>query len=322
LARWAGVGVFVLAATTLNCDGPTEPEYEGVWEVVPTPACAAAVKDIFFVSPNNGWAVAYNQIWHYDGRAWTLRKKFLHENPNYEYGVHSLWFNGADDGWVSGAEIKGPYEFVTKMWHYNGTYFEEVPVPNVGSAVELFFIASDDAWGIGGDKALRYDGKKWYQSEFNTWGWTDSFFFDSSDGWAVSLHSIFKWDGKAWNRVKTVDNWFECIGFAGPENGWAMGWREEYSGEPPVYRYDGSTWANHGGFNAAVFFNDVEFLGADYGWAIGYHTFFWDGEKWTRYDIPRTEGSGYDYPLSIECVSEAEVWVGTNDGRILRFRGF
>jgi hypothetical protein len=208
------------------------------------------------------------------------------------------------------------------MWHYDGSSFKEVTIPDVRHIYKLWFNAPDDGWAFGGDYALRYDGEKWYKTEFPTPYWSGCFFWNSNDGWAVSLHSIWKWDGTTWTRVKTVDNWFECIGFATTDNGWAMGWREEYSGEPPVYRNDGKGWANYKGpWRAADDFCDVEFLRPDYGWAVGLDSYFWDGEKWTCYELPEDE-VGTRPAHCVECVNENDVWVGTTRGSILRFKGF
>ncbi|MEE8639915.1 MAG: hypothetical protein V3T41_05855, partial [bacterium] len=71
LMRYCGLAALFAGAALYfsSCDeGPTEPEpYKGVWERVPTPKCLSTVNDIYFVSSNDGWAVAGNQIWHYDG---------------------------------------------------------------------------------------------------------------------------------------------------------------------------------------------------------------------------------------------------------------
>jgi hypothetical protein len=321
LARWAGVGIFVLGAV-LSCDGPTEPEYDGVWEVVPTPKCLAGVRDICFVTANDGWAVAGHQIWHYDGSSWKLFKDLHPADPRYDYGLTQVWFNGRNDGWFAGVEARSQSDYSSRMWHYDGSVLRLVDTPEVHHLYKLWFNAPDDGWAFGGDYALRYDGVKWYKTEFPTLFWSDCFFKDSNDGWGVSLHSIWKWDGTAWANVKAVDNWFECISFAAPDNGWAMGDREEYSGEPPVYRYDGKKWANYKGpWRPADGFYDVEFLRSDYGWAVGLDTYFWNGETWLRYEAPDDEvGNSTSY--CVECVGENDVWIGATQGRILRFKGF
>ena len=123
-------------------------------------------------------------------------------------------------------------------------------------------------------------------------------------------------------QFKIVDNYLNCIGFATPTDGWAMGERLEYENEKPVYRYNGAKWYNTAGpYTFNEFFNDVEFLGADYGWAVGLDTYFWDGEYWSLYELPGGEVGGRPANC-LECVNENDVWVGTTRGKILRFKGF
>jgi hypothetical protein len=325
LACWAGVGVFVLTVAIMNCDeGPTEPEpYKGVWERVPTPKCLAGVRDICFVTANDGWAVAGHQIWHYNGKSWALYKDLHPADPRYDYGLTQVWFNGPNDGWFAGIENRTSSVYVSHMWHYDGSDFTEVPIPNVRFIYKVHFNAPDDGWAFGGDYALRYDGERWYKTEFPTYRWKGCFFWASDDGWANSVFGIWRWDGVNWNLVEEVDNYLLCIGFPARDLGWAMGEPEEYSGEPPVYRYDGKGWANYKGrWRAADDFYDVEFLSADYGWAVGLDTYFWDGDGWTLYKLPEVPDCGYDYAICVECFTENDVWVGTQDGRILRFKGF
>jgi hypothetical protein len=324
IVKYCGLAALLAGAALYfsNCDGPTEPEYEGVWEVVPTPKCLAGVRDIFFVSANDGWAVAGHQVWHYDGSGWKLFKDLHPPDPRYDYGLTQVWFNGPSDGWFAGEEARSQSDYSSRMWHYDGSSFKEVTIPDVRHIYKLWFNAPDDGWALGGYYALRYDGVNWYKTEFPTYRWKGCFFWAPDDGWATSVFGIWRWDGVNWDRVEEVNNYLRCIGFPSRDLGWAMGERVEYSGEPPVYRYDGSKWTNHRGpYRPADIFYDVEFLGPDYGWAVGLDTYFWDGDKWSLYEIPEDE-VGNSSTYCVECVSENDVWVGASQGRILHFKGF
>ena len=206
LIRYCGLGALLAGAALYfsDCDGegPTgPPPYKGVWEWVPTPKCLASVNDIYFVSANDGWAVAGHQIWHYDGSRWKMVEKLVPEDPRYDYGLTQIWFNGPNDGWVAGIENRTYSVYVSHMWHYDGSSFKEVTIPNVRFIYKMHFNAPDDGWAFGGDFALRYDGTKWYKTQFATLFWHGCFFWDENDGWAVSRGGIHKWDGNKWDKV-------------------------------------------------------------------------------------------------------------------------
>ncbi len=325
ILKYCGLAALLAGAALYfsNCDGPTEPEYDGVWEVVPTPKCAGAVTDIYFVSPNDGWAVAgWGFVWRYRGNKWEKVHEFKSSKPENDVAAVTIWFENASKGWAAGHELTPSRKYHTKIWHYESATWSEVTCPDAGWVSRLWFNSPDDGWLIGGDYALRYDGEKWYKTGFPTYRWKGCFFWTADEGWATSVFGIWRWDGVNWDRVEEVNNYLRCIGFPSRDLGWAMGERLEYSGEPPVYRYDGKGWANYKGpWRAADRFYDVEFLSADYGWAVGLDSYFWDGEKWTRYELPGGEVGGRPAHC-VECVNENDVWVGTTRGKILRFKGF
>jgi hypothetical protein len=266
--------------------------------------------------------VAGHQIWHYDGTSWKVFKDLHPADPRYDYGLTQVWFNGPNDGWFAGVEARSQSDYSSRMWRYDGSSFKETTIPEVHHIYKLWFNAPDDGWAFGGDYALRYDGEKWYRTDFPTYRWKGCFFWGPNDGWATSVLSIWRWNGMNWDQVKEVNNYLRCIGFPSRDLGWAMGERLEYSGEFPVYRYDGSKWTNHKApYRPADSFYDVEFLRPDYGWAVGLDSYFWDGEEWTLYELPVGEVGGRPAQC-VECVNENNIWVGTSRGRILRFKGF
>ena len=330
--RYCGLAALLAGAAFClpSCDdeGPTEPTpYKGVWEWVPTPKCLASVNDIYFVSANDGWAVAGHQIWHYDGSSWKLVKELRPADPRYDYGLTQIWFNGPNDGWVAGIENRTYSVYVSHMWHYDGSSFKEVTIPNVRFIYKMYFNAPDDGWAFGGDYALRYDGTKWYKTQFPTLFWHGCFFWDENDGWAVSRGGIHKWDGNKWDKVlETSDTTtLRCIGFASRENGWALGSPAE-PGQTNAWRWDGIEWQKSEAFRFAnggyLDFYDLQFIARDYGWAVGVGTWHWDGEKWTRYGKPYgVRGTGFEV-LCVFCIDENDVWAGGTEGNIIHFKGF
>jgi hypothetical protein len=333
LLRYCGLAALLAGAALYFSDcgeEPTGPEpVKSVWEWVPTPKCLASVNDIYFVSANDGWAVAGHQIWHYDGAGWKLFKNLHPANPRYDYGLTQVWFNGPNDGWFAGMENRTSSVYVSKMWHYDGAEFKEVTIPNVRFIYKMHFNAPDDGWAFGGDYALRFDGSKWYQTEFRTLYWSGCFFWDANDGWAVSMGGVYKWNGYEWNLAVTVgeDTWLNCIGFTEPGLGWALGEEAPMSGSHTnAWRWNGIKWEPERAFtfaNGGVLpFYDIQFLGPGYGWAVGIGTWHWDGAKWTRYDKPPgVRGKGFEV-RSVFCIDENDVWAGGTEGNIIHFKGF
>ena len=332
LVKYCGLAALFAGAALCfsNCDdnGPTEPTpYKGVWEWVPTPKCLAAVNDIFFVSSNDGWAVAGNQIWHWDGASWKMVEKLAPEDPRYDYGLTQVWFNGPNDGWVAGIENRTYSVYVSHMWHYDGSSFKEVTIPNVRFIYKMHFNAPDDGWAFGGDYALRYDGTKWYKTQFGSLYWSGCFFWNPFDGWANSMTGIWRWDGIDWTRVFGVSDWLSCIGFATPTNGWALGEPTMSGPSTNAWHWDGTEWKRDRSFtfsNGGVLpFYDIQFLSSNFGWAVGAGTWYWDGERWERLDKPSSGEDGKSFQCwTVFCLDENDVWAGGDRGNIIHFKGF
>jgi hypothetical protein len=213
------------------------------------------------------------------------------------------------------------------MWHYDGSSLKEVEIPNVRFIYTLHFNAPDDGWAFGGDYALRFDGNRWYRTEFPTLSWSGCFFWNARDGWAVSRFGIHKWDGSAWEKTfdTSIITTLRCIGFSTRNYGWALGSPAE-PGQTNAWCWDGIEWQRSEVFKFAnggyLDFYDLQFITQDYGWAVGTGTWHWDGEKWTRYDKPPgVRGTSFQV-RSVFCVNENDAWAGGTEGNIIHFKGF
>ncbi len=333
ILRYCGLGALVAGAALYfsNCDGdgPTGPEpVKSVWEWVPTPKCLAPVNDIYFVSANDGWAVAGNQIWHWDGLKWAVSTKFVSADPRNDIAIGSLWFNSSDDGWAGGAEVIPGNKLKSKLWHYDGRQWLEVTHPESKCINRLWFFQSNNGYAFTGDYVLRYDGVRWIKGGYYSGNLSYVFFWDENDGWATSMMGIWRWDGSTWYKVfdTSTKTFLHCIGFAAPNNGWALGEPAE-PGQTNAWRCNGTEWQRSYAFRFAnggyLNFYDLQFTASDYGWAVGIGTWHWNGEKWTRYDMPWSpeHGKGFDC-LCIFILSENDVWAGGGRGNIIHFKGF
>ena len=158
---WIGAltAVVVLLA---SCDEEERRPYGGPWRIVKTPPEAGGtVKDIFFLDANTGWAAASKILLKWNGKEWLIQKKFVHPNPAVDYSIKPIWAFAEDDVWVAGGETWPKNEFHSKIWHFNGQYWEDVAHPEVRGIGYLWFNSPTDGWAMGGDYMLRWDGEKW-----------------------------------------------------------------------------------------------------------------------------------------------------------------
>lgn len=127
----------------------------------------------------------------------------------------------------------------------------------------------------------------------------------------------------SWTFSYSADSSINCIGFATPTKGWALG--QSYYGGGRAWRWNGSEWKQDERWDDArgsIKFYDVAFNG-NYGWAVGNVTWHWDGSIWTEYDQPPTKDyKGYN-AICVFILNEDDVWLGGDGYNVIaRFKGF
>ncbi len=318
--RYCGLGALVAGAAFClpNCgEEEVREPYGGPWKLTRTPPeVEATVKDIFFLDADTGWASAYKNFLRWNGKEWVIQKKFVHPDPKADYGVEPIWAFAEDDIWVAGWEVFSGGEYHSKIWHFNGAYWENVKHPDVGGINRLWFNTPRDGWAFGGYYMLRWDGDKWYRTEWLSSATTDVWFNSPDDGWRTTPSYIYHWDGANWARVAECGPFeeFASIAFNERDRGWA-GLYGTWTGEPHMFYYDGYKWDYYDG-NFKQDIVDIDFSGPNYGCAAGNEVFIFEEGEW----LPTADPKATFW--SVECVGPNDIWAGSDTGDIYHFTGF
>lgn len=222
------------------------------------------VVDLDFSAPNDGWAVGYwyhqvggdpvkeGFLFHYDGSEWR------NVTPTVTWPIHGVGplhcvsAVAPDDVWIGGGH--GIYHYDGDKW-LRDTSFRWSPEA-------LHFTSSNDGWALTPGGIHRWAGYSWtpyYMEDGFTW-FADFYFPTPSTAWVVGYggptasrsppeppvprrpsHPIWLWNGtrNSWEPYKDFHGkddslTFNKVHFAGPDDGWAVGWA--------TLRYDGAAW--------------------------------------------------------------------------------
>ncbi len=172
-----------------------------LWETVDTGYPLEYVQDIFFLTPELGWAAASGAeaptnegtLLRYGGRRWTRE---------WEAAVvlEKLYFLAPDDGWAYGYDSASSRH----VYRLQGRWWKEVEIP--GARVEYYnaldFTGPADGWVLGrrGDRSAlyHYDGAAWLEltSPATARALDDADFVSPVYGWLAGEESWF-YDGES-----------------------------------------------------------------------------------------------------------------------------
>jgi hypothetical protein len=327
LARWAGVGVFVLGAGILSCDdnGTGPVPYDGPWEVVDCPDLPDLhyLTGVHFVNADLGYCAGGPYILKWDGVSWKKDYELIPTPPYDMASCYDVFFLNENDGWVAGGEGTASMGNVVIL-HWDGNIWERVPQDLPMDYVYcIFFLDENHGW-IGGDGIAKWDGSEWsYDADIAV---VKGIFFNSpTDGWAVSKYneSIYHYDGATWTRVHD-DPWgieLYSIWFTSPDHGWAGGMGTNTADESNIMEYKNGDWFPYleppwdEGIRRDV--NAVHFSGPNNGWAVGQKTYRWDGKRWWYVDSPRPETGVF---TDVFAISDRDAWAVTEGAEILHYQ--
>lgn len=209
------------------------------------------MSDVFFTSPDDGWAVGfvgfenddyYGFVLRHDGNDWYLFEKEVSFYKIYGIAENDVWF------------LTGSYD--SDLYHWDGTEFEYYNLyPGNYGLRAMAFGSATDGLAVGKYKVIyHWDGESWEQIYYGLGGELDGVAYNTpSTAWIVGNYpyNIFKWDNGelTWEHHKNC--WYEDVHFSSPDEGWMYG--VEATEEYPE---------GHG------------------------FTWHWDGVGWTRVDIP------------------------------------
>jgi hypothetical protein len=207
------------------------------WSIIPSPN--AGNQDNFLegmvaVSTNNVWAVGLGinrsggsaLILHWNGTQWNVVPS---PNPGSTfYSLGEARAVSANDIWSVGQAVNNNGVFKTLIEHWNGTQWNIVPSPNVGSNNNFLnsvtTVSANDVWAVGtfsnkstNDRTLtmHWDGTKWSVVPSPNIGSQTNDLFEvaavsANDIWTVGRYInnsnvsqtlIQHWDGTQWGIV-------------------------------------------------------------------------------------------------------------------------
>ncbi|HKZ75675.1 MAG TPA: hypothetical protein VJ259_03320 [Actinomycetota bacterium] len=259
-------------------------------------------------------------ILHWDGSTWERQP-----SPNVGWGINTLDGVAAispSDAWAVGQFApEGGTSYRPLILHWDGTGWTRQPTPDDGqpfySLRGAAATSSSDAWAVGpgnsGAVILHWDGTAWthqavpelgpgiYPSLFGVAATS------ASDAWAVGSYGwlteeplqgvIFHWDGVAWTsqpipHVGTGGNFLSAVTATSPSNAWAVGWREDGTGQRAlILHWDGKAWTHQPSPEASIAIGSGESLNGvaaaspSNAWAVGTRgqdrlVLCWNGSTW------------------------------------------
>jgi hypothetical protein len=227
--------------------------------------------------------------------------------------VTALWAFASDDVWVAGG---------TTTWHFDGSAFEEIPLPAPGAVADFWGAAPNDLYAVGGTRLMRWDGAAWSLVDFGgavdpgaltaVWGGAGGGLWlgDAVDG------RVFHRDGAAWSTtvaptiVMLNDLWGAPEGpvYAGGASGLA--------------RWNGSEWIDVHTDGVAGQASGLWGFGPDDVWsASAWGTVaHWDGVTWTD-RRPRDDAAFIDVNHAIWGPAPDDIWMVGDSGAIAHWNG-
>lgn len=321
------------ACLTLCCgeDGAGPTPETSVWGIAFHLSGTAGITDLYFLGPDDGWACADETVYRYDGTDWSAFQDLAKLNPGWIFDLSSVCALAGGDLWLGGTAFYPGRE--AEAFHYNGSTWEFVDVPDCSSVSDIFFVSPNVGWIAGPDGIFRYDGTSWErQLENETWSLA---FADKDLGWACgSLEGsdqLFRWDGSRWRQegiITSPDDYLKTVVCTSRSDAWAVGYGSGYKYRRGiVWHYDGGAW----GEVAATpnrYFCAADFLSPQYGWIaeeVSGRIWLYQGGKFTEYTLP---GKLPDKLVNEVWVNgERDAWACTgagtsSDAFILHFTGF
>jgi hypothetical protein len=242
--------------------------------------------------------------------------------------VHALWGAAADDLWAVGESVS----------HWDGRRWSPVTLPGAGDEQVWYAVhgcSARDVWIAGHDGQLvHFDGSAWTPVQSGTTRPLLAVWCRGPDDlWVAGDRGLLRHhDGQRWSapRVPGRATLYRLFGRTA-DDAWAVG------DSSTVLHFDGRRWTSRSGavlsqqplphakdsilgtlIPRAVqqALTSVWAAAADDVWVSGYQGLFhWDGQRWSRVEVPTRRPLG-----SLFGFSARDVWAAGH-GRILRFDG-
>jgi len=233
----------------------------GSWTSITPPSISLdwGLSDVYFSSPNEGWAVGYDHwnhkgvLVHYSNGTWT---SIIPPNGGSFLELHSVHFTSSNEGWAVGDDRQNNKG---ALLHYSNGSWTLITPPDLVSSYwwlsDVHFTSPNEGWAVGENSSNKGALLHYYN---NTWesvtppdislGWRlyGVHFTSSNEGWAVGedwAHGrgvLLHYFNGSWTFItpppidvpNVTSNWYiESVHFTSPNEGWAVGYdRHNYKG--------------------------------------------------------------------------------------------
>jgi hypothetical protein len=157
--------VYVVGADSRDGLGPTAIHFDGTgWTRIDTGQSEGDLwwvqgigSDAVFMTGSGGTIVRYNPQTHTAERMTT---------PSTAPTIYGIWGASANDVWAVGGDTTGTTSAAGVIWHYDGTAWADVTVPDdIGMRSTLFKVwgrSASDVWVVGANSAtVHWNGTAW-----------------------------------------------------------------------------------------------------------------------------------------------------------------
>ena len=311
-------GIVILGILTALESRPEPlPEFKK-WEVVYSYSSTGHTLNwIWGTDANDIWAYGpSDRMFHWDGTSWTEVNI-----PIATISIESMWGSSSDDIWAIGQPDRDEGEIL----HWDGSVWSKVsttsnPYPGTDYlAYPLLGIwgnNSNDIWIVGDfGKIIHWNGNNWTivqsntdKSLFEVWG------FSNNNVWAVGDGGcVMHWNGSSWSDIQS--NTSERLGGiwgSATNDFWVCG------NTGILLHLDGSNFSLTD--VSPYHFTSLWGIGNNDIWGTGFEVYHWDGNEWSKINVPPGQGPNSSRGLEKIWACDADnVW-GVAGRNIFRYQ--
>jgi hypothetical protein len=221
-----------------------------IWTTTAT-GLSKPIDKLWVFSPNDVWAVALDEIEHFDGTSWT-------KNATARADVTSIWGAAPNDVWAIGSANATVQRWNGSAWVNAGDAVDGAFMIHGSSATNVWVVS---AQGL----AAQWNGSMWTRHDIDqtsTHSFTGLYVLSPSDVWAVGEKSgsspvVAHWNGLSWQLdFHPGDAYLDVVATAGTDV-----WVADQRG---TVHFDGAQWFPI----AEVELSKLYFAGAGHGFGI------------------------------------------------------
>jgi len=244
-----------------------EYEYPGWFDAYGT-VTSTDIADVFFTSPNDGWAVGfvgfenddyYGFVLRHDGNDW-----YLFETEVSFYKIYGI---SEDDVWF----LTGSNN--SDLYHWNGMEFEYYNLyPGNYGLRDIALGSTNEGLAVGDYKFVyHWDGISWDLITYGFGGEYSCVAYDTPTTAFIGGDNLARWDDGEYHRDYDYNGTYNGIHFSSPDEGWMHGGEpteENPQGEGFFWHWDGVEWERS---KAPDFMNPKAVFSVNYddAWMVG-----------------------------------------------------